>query len=159
MQTQAFKLVQDRPYGAGVVAARSLTAGEAFADLTECVIAEWPSIYTIDTGDNRHIDGPQVRYLNHSCAPNVHVDTGRMEVRALRPITAGEELAFFYPSTEWEMVGPFDCLCAAPDCIGVVAGARSLPPEVLSRYALNEHITVRLHASATLPDPSSAATR
>ncbi|MBX9397655.1 SET domain-containing protein [Streptomyces sp. TRM72054] len=147
MSETAFVIVQDRPYGAGVVAGRPLAEGEVVADLSECVIAEAPSVYTIDVGGDRHIDGPQVRYLNHSCTPNVYVDTERMDVRALRPIAAGEELAFFYPSTEWDMVAPFDCLCGAAECLGTVAGARAAAPEVLRAYRLNRHVAERIAAA------------
>ncbi|MFJ4185287.1 SET domain-containing protein-lysine N-methyltransferase [Kitasatospora sp. NPDC089509] len=143
MSENAFLVVQDRPYGAGVVAARALAEGEVIADLRHCVTADTPSIHTIDVGD-RHIDGPQVRYLNHSCAPNVYVDAERLEARALRPVAVGEELAFFYPSTEWDMVGPFDCLCGAADCLGTIAGARAAAPEALRRHALNRHVAERL---------------
>ena len=44
-----------------------------------------------------------------------------------RDIAAGEELTYFYPSTEWEMDRPFRCLCGAPDCVGVVSGAKAPP--------------------------------
>lgn len=50
-------------------------------------------------------------YINHSCAPNVAMDVDRMVVRALEDIAIGEELSFFYPSTEWEMEQPFECWC------------------------------------------------
>ncbi|MFE0808843.1 SET domain-containing protein-lysine N-methyltransferase [Streptomyces sp. NPDC058848] len=150
MPENAFTVVHDRPYGAGVVAARLLAEGEVVADLSECVTADAPSVYTIDVGGGRHIDGPQVRYLNHSCAPNVYVDTERMDVRALRPIAAEEELTFFYPATEWEMVAPFDCLCAAAGCLGTVAGARAASPEALRAYRLNPHVAERLAATEAI---------
>ncbi|WP_051828017.1 SET domain-containing protein-lysine N-methyltransferase [Streptomyces bicolor] len=150
MSENAFVVVHDRPYGAGVVAARPLAAGEVVADLSECVTADAPSVYTIDVGGGRHIDGPQVRYLNHSCTPNVYVDAERMDVRALRPVAAGEELAFFYPSTEWDMVAPFDCLCGAADCLGTVAGARAASPAVLGGHRLNRHVAERLAAAEAI---------
>ena len=55
-------------------------------------------------------------------------------------VAAGEELTFFYPSTEWEMASPFICLCGAPNCIHVVAGARFLPLSTLEQHFLNRHI-------------------
>ncbi|MFE6738013.1 SET domain-containing protein-lysine N-methyltransferase [Streptomyces tubercidicus] len=148
MRTNTFEIVHDRPYGAGVMASRPLAKDQVIADLTECVTADEPSIYTIDVGDGRHIDGPQVRYLNHSCAPNVYVDTHLMHVRALRPIAEGEELTFFYPSTEWDMVGPFACLCGAADCLGTVTGARNAEANVLRHHALNRHVEERIEAES-----------
>ena len=36
-----------------------------------------------------------------------------MRLTALRPISEGDELTFFYPSTEWAMAEPFECGCGA----------------------------------------------
>lgn len=150
MQLTAFEIVQDRPYGAGVTASRPLAEGETVAGLADCEVAAAPSIHTIDVGGGRHVDGPEVRYLNHSCDPNLFVDCARMRIVTLRPVAEGEELTFFYPSTEWEMVGPFDCLCRSADCLGTVIGARHVPATVLRRYRLNAHITAALVAGGTL---------
>nr|BBK08004.1 methyltransferase [Streptomyces sp. TP-A0584] len=148
MQHDTLAPVNDRPYGNGIVTTRDLAAGEVVADLGDCVAVDSPSIYTIEVGPGEHIDGDRVRHLNHSCDPNTYVDTVRLRVVALRPIAAGEELTFFYPSTEWEMVGPFACLCGSAACVGTVSGARDLPLEVLHRYDLNAHITDRLASRA-----------
>ena len=68
--------------------------------------------------------------VNHSCTPNVFFD---LTERPSRPspkspadfpsswklktlskgIKKGETLTFFYPSTEWDMGAPFDCLCGS----------------------------------------------
>ncbi|KAB8242433.1 hypothetical protein BDV35DRAFT_366204 [Aspergillus flavus] len=54
----------------------------------------------------------------------------RFEVRVSddRPLTVGDELTFFYPSTEWTMVQPFQCGCGAGlrRCLGRVAGASQI---------------------------------
>jgi hypothetical protein len=63
-----------------------------------------------------------------------------MLVFAARDLAVGDELTFFYPSTEWEMSSPFICLCGAPNCIHVVAGARFLPLSTLEGHFLNAHI-------------------
>ena len=49
------------------------------------------------------------RYLNHSCAPNIHIEG--LEVFAIKPIKKGTELCFNYNSTEWEIASPFQCRC------------------------------------------------
>lgn len=56
--------------------------------------------------------------INHSCAPNVFFNTSTFNLECLRPVAVGEELCFFYPSTEWDMDSPFECLCGAPRCLG-----------------------------------------
>ena len=63
-----------------------------------------------------------------------------MLVFAARDVAVGEELTFFYPSTEWEMSSPFICLCGATNCIHVVAGTRFLPLSTLEQHFLNRHI-------------------
>ena len=66
-----------------------------------------------------------------------------MEVRVVegKRVKAGDELTFFYPSTEWEMARPFQCTCGAEGkCIGLVNGAKFLDKQVLARYWLNSHI-------------------
>ena len=78
--------------------------------------------------------------MNHSCDPTTIMDTTRMLVFARRDLAPGDELTFFYPSTEWEMSSPFICLCGAPNCIHVVAGARFLPLSTLEDHFLNHHI-------------------
>jgi hypothetical protein len=70
----------------------------------------------------------------------VIVDTAQLGCYAARDIAAGEELTYFYPSTEWDMAQPFVCLCGAPQCIRLVVGAKYLPLDVLSRYLINRHI-------------------
>ncbi len=97
--------------------------------------------FTVQSGVSTHLAGiGPLTFMNHSCAPNVIIDTTDLTVMAIRDIAPGEELAFFYPSTEWQMAEPFECHCGSSWCIGVVAGADSLPDDVLSRYFLNQHI-------------------
>jgi hypothetical protein len=78
--------------------------------------------------------------LNHACDPSVILDTTRLLMFAARDLDEGAELTFFYPSTEWEMSSPFICLCGAPNCIHVVAGARFLALSTLEGHFLNYHI-------------------
>lgn len=42
-------------------------------------------------------------YLNHSCDPSTYLDVTTRAIVALRDLKAGDELTFFYPSTEWDM--------------------------------------------------------
>jgi hypothetical protein len=99
-----------------------------------------PNQFTVQIGRDRHVEVKELAVMNHSCNPNTILDTSRMLVFAARDIAIGEELTFFYPSTEWEMSAPFICLCGAPNCIHVVAGARFLPLSTLEQHFLNRHI-------------------
>ncbi|MFM8415532.1 MAG: cyanophycin synthetase, partial [Planctomycetota bacterium] len=110
--------VRNGRLGRTVCAARAIAQGET-------ILKTWGpqqpkrSRYTMQVETDVHIlpDGVTV-LLNHSCAPNcgVIIRTGvkQIEVRALRPIAAGEELVVDYDTFEYEvehMKGP--CLCGA----------------------------------------------
>ncbi len=48
--------------------------------------------------------------INHSCDPNVIVDVDRKVCESIKDISPGENLSYFYPSTELnQMVNEFDC--------------------------------------------------
>lgn len=128
-------------YGARLITTEPIGAGQLIAHLPACEEIEAPTYLSIQVGPGRHIEDLGVfANLNHSCRPSVVVDTDARAVRAARDLGAGDELTFFYPSTEWDMSRPFACLCGAPDCLGTIAGARYLPAETLSRYSVNRHI-------------------
>ena len=63
-----------------------------------------------------------------------------MSLVALRPIKQGEEVTFFYPSTEWEMSEPIDCICGSKDCLGQFKGAAYLGYDNLIKYRLSDHV-------------------
>jgi hypothetical protein len=67
---------------------------------------------------------------------------GELRVAGDRDLKAGEDLSFFYPSTEWDMGKPFKCLCDAPKdvCLGEISGAKAVDREVLKKYQVNPHI-------------------
>ncbi len=99
-----------------------------------------PNQFTVQIGIDQHVEVKELASMNHSCDPSTILDTTRMLVFATRDLTPGDELTFFYPSTEWEMSSPFICMCGAPSCIHVVAGARFLPLSTLANHFLNHHI-------------------
>jgi hypothetical protein len=97
-----------------------------------------PTRYSVQVGASLHIDpvilpdsrgrvrGDLWRYLDHSCEPTVVIR--EREVVALRNIEEGEGVTFHYCVSEWEMASPFDCRCGSPRCLGLIRGARHLPP-------------------------------
>lgn len=52
----------------------------------------------------------------------------------------GEELSFFYPSTEWNMEQAFECKCKTDSCKGLIRGAKYLSKDDLDTYFINDHI-------------------
>ena len=71
--------------------------------------------YDIDAKAYRH----HARYINHSCAPNCHVEkTSRtIWIVASRDIRAGEELTYNY-GYELTETPPYPCTCGTQNCCG-----------------------------------------
>jgi hypothetical protein len=114
--------------------------GEVISTIPSENVMDKPNRFTVQIARDRHTHVGKLAALNHSCDPNVILDTKNMLMIACRDIEKGEELSFFYPSTEWEMNAPFICLCGATNCIHVVAGARFLPLSTLEAHYLSPHI-------------------
>jgi len=55
-------------------------------------------------------------------------------------IAPGDELTFFYPSSEWAMAQPFDCFCGAATCRGRIDGAGNMTRKQLEGVWLNGYI-------------------
>ena len=125
--------------GSGLVARRAWKSGDVLSPVSWTNQQPEPSRWTIQCGESEHAD-PQpfeLRYINHSCDPNVFFDLENGELRVLRDVAPGDEFAFFYPSTEWDMAEPFDCCCGSPNCVGRITGAGKMLPNVLRQYRLS----------------------
>lgn len=127
-------------------ASKPFAAGEMICDFGAGEITDTPTYLTVQLGVDRHITlKPDfLQYINHGCDPNMFFDTTTMKLVALKPIAAGEEFRFFYPSTEWEMAQPFVCQCGAPNCLQLIQGASFLSTETLSQYRLTDFIKQQL---------------
>lgn len=120
----------------------SLPAGSVFSRIS--IATPGKKAYTsVQTGEDTHIElNSDLVFCNHSCDPSLVFDMSKMEVRVVdgRDLKEGDALTFFYPSSEWLMDQPFDCLCKTSSCCGRIAGARDMDEKVLRRYWLNPHI-------------------
>jgi hypothetical protein len=128
-------------YGERQLATRSYRAGDLVHQISGHRVTTVPTYLTIQVGPDTHIENlGVVDFLNHSCRPNTVVDVEALTVRAARAIAAGDELTYFYPTTEWDMDRPFDCQCGQAECVGRVCGAKHLPADVLERHPLSRHV-------------------
>ncbi|KAL5114329.1 hypothetical protein ACEQ8H_007804 [Pleosporales sp. CAS-2024a] len=121
----------------------SLPAGAIFARITSPTPAV-AAYSSVQASRNLHIElNCDLVYINHSCKPSLVFDMARWEVRVAgdRDLKEGDELTFFYPSTEWHMAQPFECKCGQIGCKGTIAGAKDMDQNVLAEYWLSEHIT------------------
>jgi hypothetical protein len=135
--------------GDGSVGLRTLLAfdpGEVLVAFRVAALLPAPVRHSIQVGPAEHalVDPAFLRFTNHSCDPNVVLDTRARCVRAIRRLEPGEAITYFYPSTEWSMAEPFVCSCGAARCLLTIAGAAYLSAEVLARYQLADHITLLL---------------
>lgn len=125
---------------------RSYQPGEVIADFSAGTISAEPTYLTVQVDVAKHItlQPTYLQYINHSCDPNVFFDTTRMQLVALKPLNAEDELTFFYPSAEWEMTQSFHCYCGSAACIGEIKGASFLSKEVTTNYRFTDFIQQQL---------------
>lgn len=123
-------------------------AGDTICAFGADKIVDIPTYLTVQVGEDKHItlDPEFLQYINHSCNPNVFFNTTTMELVALKEIQPGDELMFFYPSTEWKMEQPFDCFCGTPQCLHRIQGASFLSKEETAKYKLTDFILEKLNA-------------
>lgn len=121
--------------------------GQVVAEFSAGKTLSRPTYLTVQVGIDKHImlQPEHLQYINHSCDPNVFFDTYTMQVVALKPIAEGDEMTFFYPSTEWDMVQPFKCFCGTSRCLGEIKGAAHINPQILRGYTLTRFIQQQLH--------------
>ena len=131
-------------HGKGVFASRDFEPGETVIEYTGERIA-WDEAlrrhphdpdqpdhtfyFQLESGDT--IDalygGNASRWINHACEPNCEAEEtdGRVFIKTLRAIRAGEELNYIYGLTLDERYTPalkkrFECRCGSPRCTGTM---------------------------------------
>lgn len=136
--------------GQRLTVTKAISAGQVFHKIENYHYITEATFSSVQVGQAQNIEEfKYMAYLNHSCDPNIILDTLNFELRAIRDIAPGEELSFFYPSTEWSMSTPFKCLCGAPQCLGYISGAKHLSLHVISKYFCNHHIRMMAMACVT----------
>jgi hypothetical protein len=147
---------EPRPHALGtcLVAQAPFLAGEIVSRVSFGPIRPLPDRFTVQVGSDAHgeLVPTELKYMNHHCDPNVALDVEHGVVRALKPIAPGDELTFFYPSTEWHMDEPFDCGCESAWCQGRITGAKDVPELLLRQYVLSPVIRSRLTARDQDPE-------
>lgn len=134
-------ITQQGSCGQHLITTGIIRKNELIFDFSTAQKLDHPTYQTIQINAHQHIiEDSLFLYLNHSCNPNVFVDTVSLSIYALLDIAPQQELNFFYPATEWPMAEPFICHCGAENCLGLIAGAAALSKDQLSRYKINPHI-------------------
>ena len=135
---------QSAIHGKGVFAVQDIAEGESIIEYVGEVIT-WKEAqhrhphdpddpnhtFYFHVDDNRVIDakhgGNSSRWINHSCDPNCEADdeNGRVVIKALRNIQAGEELNYDYglildePYTK-KIKAEYPCWCGGKSCRGTL---------------------------------------
>lgn len=127
-------------------ALQSFQPGEVIAEFWAGTIAADPTYLTVQVDVGKHITlQPEfLQYINHSCDPNVFFDTTLMQLVALKELNPGDEMTFFYPSTEWQMTQSFNCYCGSPNCLGDIRGAAYLSEDIIKQYRFTDFIQQQL---------------
>ena len=139
-----FQTIQCNNLGTGQIGITPLTlikSGTIFYSFKHLT----PSIntpFSFQITKDKYLRDPKIiSKTNHSCDPNIIVNTANKTCIAIKDILPGEMLTYFYPSTEWdEMNRPFACLCGSKNCIKVVNGAKTISSVTLKKYFLNDFI-------------------
>ena len=120
----------------------AIAANQVISTFHAGITQSYATYLTVQTGVESHITlQPEfLQYINHSCDPNVFFDTTTFELICLKPLQPGDELTFFYPSTEWDMSQPFVCNCKTTQCLQLINGASHLDQTTLKKYRLTDFI-------------------
>ena len=136
-------------HGKGVFALQDLAEGETLIEYVGEVIS-WPEALRRHPHDPAHphhtfyfhvdadhvidakVGGNSSRWINHSCAPNCHADEegGRVFIKALRNIQAGEELFYDYgliidARYTPKLLADYPCWCGAANCRGTLLAPKA----------------------------------
>ena len=127
-------------------ATKNFMPGDIICSFDASGVFDTATYLTVQTGENKHITLlPEfLQYINHSCSPNVFFNTTTMQLTCLQSVKADEEFSFFYPSTEWKMVQPFECYCGSANCLQHITGAADLQPEIVKQYLFTDFIEGKL---------------
>lgn len=127
-------------HGRGVFARRAIPEGTPLLEYIGEKISKSESLrrceanneYIFHLDDGFDLDGNvewnPARFINHSCAPNCEAvsEDGRIFIKALRDIPAGEELTFNYG---YDLIDHREhpCRCGTPQCVGFIVGEEFFP--------------------------------
>ena len=139
---------QSGVHGKGVFALQDIAAGDTLIEYLGEIIswkealrrhphdpAQPNHTFYFHIDDKNVIDGKvhgnAAKWINHACDPNCEADEvdGRIFIKALRDIPAGEELNYDYglvidlPYTP-ELLAEFPCWCGSENCRGTLLAAK-----------------------------------
>ncbi|MDQ3141377.1 MAG: SET domain-containing protein-lysine N-methyltransferase [Bacteroidota bacterium] len=126
----------------GLISRTSYRKFDTICPFTYSGVVSKPDYLTVQINEEEHIylSPEYLLCINHSCQPNVFFDVDNWNLLCIQDIEPGDELCFFYPSTEWEMAESFDCQCGSPRCLKKIKGASLISQHILKNYRLSSFI-------------------
>lgn len=125
--------------GRGVFTTRAFAAGERVLVFRGPVVGASIGRELSDTVQismNHYVDPvPPFKFVNHHCVPNTGLKNG-VELYALRPIPAGEEVCFDYSTCMAEENWTMICECGSNECRGIVRDFATIPVLYQHRYVM-----------------------
>jgi uncharacterized protein len=140
-ETRRIQVRKSGVHGKGVFALKPIAKGESIIEYKGQII-DWPEAlrrhphdpsdpnhtfyFSLDDGSHvidAKVGGNAARWINHACEPNCVADetAGRVFIKALRKLKAGEELFYDYGLVIDERYTPklkkdYECRCGSPVC-------------------------------------------
>ena len=105
-----------------LVASQAIKAGEIIVQSREEEIQDHRTWRTLQLDESRHLRNAFLNFVDHSCSPNSLLDVVSLALMAIRDISIGDPIAFFYPGSEVELSQEFDCHCGSDECLRHING-------------------------------------
>lgn len=115
----------------------------------------------IDVDEFYALSGGADDFVNHSCAPNTHIEceAGLVYLVASCDITAQDELYFDYGLTQIAFPFRFNCLCGAHSCRGPIGNYDEVPLGLLNAYRAKGMVPPHVEAMMNMRGASVARGR
>src|SRR5688500_20302089 len=94
-----------------LITKHAYTKGAIICEIPTEKIFDKANRYRVQVGHDQHTEVGELAALNHSCDPNVILDTENLVLVARRGTGQGQELSFCYQPPAWAMYAPCLCLC------------------------------------------------
>lgn len=114
-----------------VIANKIFYKNEIVDTLLNLPIVSYNTKYNITKSEIEFFDTTNhfSKKLNHSCDPNLIINTNTWNILAKKNINFGDELTFNYLQTEFIVSESFQCSCKSSNCYGYIQGYKFLTKE------------------------------
>ncbi len=86
-----------------LVASEPIFSGEIIVQSDDEEIQFERTWRTLQVDDARQLPNDFLYFVDHSCSPNALLDADKLDLMAIRDISVGDPITFFYPGSEVEL--------------------------------------------------------